>query len=60
MTANFVKVSWHSESSLILLLSRKRKNVEMRLKFTTANGFSSRKFNNRILGEGGRLDVVLL
>ena len=53
MTANFVRFVFKNrlESPLILLLSKKRKNVEMSLKFTTANGFSSNKFSNRILGE---------
>ena len=46
-------VSWHSESPLISLLSRKRKNAEMSLKFHS-------KFFLILGSAWGRLDMVLL
>ena len=46
-------VSWHSESPLISLLSRKRKNAEMSLEFNS-------KFFLILGSAWGRLDMVLL
>ena len=37
------KVSWHSESPVISLLSRKRKNAEMSLKFHSKIFFNVRE-----------------
>ena len=48
----FKKVSWHSESPLISLLSRKRKNAEM------SPMFKSKFFNLRECM--GKADMVLL